>query len=260
MTCALTIAGSDSGGGAGLQADLKTFAAHGVFGLTAVTAVTAQNSIEVAAIHAVPAEIVARQIEVVVSDFGVGAAKTGMLLNAEIIETVAANIAALKVPNLLVDPVMIATSGDRLLSDDAVETLKTHLISLASVVTPNRPEAEILTGRAITSLSDARDAARRMHDLGPAAVIIKGGHLPGPEVVDLLFDGHNLTEFRAPRVETDHSHGTGCTFGAAITAELALGHPLADATHRAKTYVEQCLRHPLPIGQGRGPLNHFWRE
>jgi len=262
MNSALTIAGSDSSGGAGLQADLKTFAAHDVYGVTAVTAVTAQNRRGVTAIHPVPAAIVTKQIEAVFAELRIGAAKTGMLLNIEIIEAVAASIEALKIPNLVVDPVMVATSGDPLLVDDAVTSLKTKLIRLAAVVTPNRPEAEILAGRAVTSLVDARDAARRIHDLGPAAVIIKGGHLPGPEVVDLVYDGHEFIELTGPRVDTDNSHGTGCTFGAAVTAGLALGQTLAAATRQAKTYVEQCLRHAPSSsnGPGRGPLNHFWRE
>ena len=260
MTSALTVAGSDSGGGAGIQADLKTFAAHGVFGLSAVTAVTAQNSVGITGIHAVPAVVVAKQIEAVVSDFGVSAAKTGMLLSAEIIEAVAASIETLAVPHLVVDPVMTATSGDLLLADEAVEALKTELVRRASVVTPNRPEAERLTGRPITSLSETRDAARRIHDMGPRAVIITGGHGRCSDVVDVFYDGHDLIEFGAPRIDTTHSHGTGCTFSAAVAAELALRRTFADATQRAKSYVEQCLRHPLGIGHGSGPLDHFWRE
>ena len=260
MTSALTIAGSDSSGGAGIQADLKTFAAHGVFGLSAVTAVTAQNRVGVTAIHAVPAAIVTNQIEAVVSDFDVGAAKTGMLLTAEIVEAVVACLETLAVPNPVVDPVMIATSGDRLLVEDALNALKTRLVCRASVITPNRPEAELLTGHAITSLADTRDAARRIHDMGAAAVIITGGHAPGPDVVDLLYDGHEFIEFRAPRIPIRNGHGTGCTFGAAVTAELALGRPLAEATRRAQTYVAHCLRYALPAERGQGPLNHFWHE
>lgn len=257
---ALTIAGSDSGGGAGIQADVKTFAAHGVFGLTAVTAVTAQNTVGVSAIHAVPAAVVATQIEVVAADFVIGAAKTGMLVDQEIIETVAACIRALAIENLVVDPVMVATSGDALLVDDAVEALTTKLLPLAAVTTPNRLEAERLTGRAIASLADAREAARQIHDLGPATVIITGGHTPGPNAVDLLYDGSADHELSAPRLDVNAGHGTGCTFSAAVTAHLACGRSVADAASDAKTYVTSCLRHALAIGRGPGPLDHFCRE
>ena len=260
MTTALTIAGSDSGGGAGVQADLKTFAAHGVFGLTAVTAVTAQNSLGVAAVHLVPADIVAAQIEAVVTDFGAGAVKTGMLVNAEIVEAVADRAGALDLPNLVVDPVMAAESGGKLLADDAVATVRTALLPRARVVTPNRREAEVLTGRPIASAAEARDAARRIHDMGPAAVIVTGGHLPGGEVVDVLFDGRDLIELRGARIDTVHRHGTGCTFAAAVAAALALGRTLPEAAQAAKRYVERGLRRAPRIGRGRGPIDHFRRE
>ena len=260
MKTALTIAGSDSGGGAGVQADLKTFAAHDVYGVSAITAITAQNTVEVTAVQAVPPDVVVAQIEAVVSDIGVDAAKTGMLLNAEIVEAVAACVQALGVPRLVVDPVMVAQTGDRLLEDDAVDKLKTDLLRQAYVVTPNRPEAEILAGQAVMSTAEARDAARRIHDLGPAAVILKGGHLSGNEVVDILFDGDTFYEFAGPRVDSRTTHGTGCTFGAAVAALLARGQSLIDATQAAKTYVEGAIRHGFPIGRGQGPLNHFWHE
>ena len=260
MKTALTIAGSDSGGGAGVQADLKTFAAHDVYGVSAITAITAQNTVEVTAVQAVPPDVVVAQIEAVVSDIGVDAAKTGMLLNAEIVEAVAACVQALGVPRLVVDPVMVAQTGDRLLEDDAVDKLKTDLLRQAYVVTPNRPEAEILAGQAVMSTAEARDAARRIHDLGPAAVILKGGHLSGNEVVDILFDGDTFYEFAGPRVDSPTTHGTGCTFGAAVAALLARGQSLVDATQAAKTYVEGAIRHGFPIGRGQGPLNHFWHE
>ena len=256
MTIALTIAGSDSGGGAGVQADLKTFAAHGVFGLSAVTAVTAQNSLGVAAVHPVPARVVASQIAAVVTDFGAQAVKTGMLVNAEIVEAVAACVVDFKLRNLVVDPVLLASRGAPLLDPDGVAALRTRLLPHARVVTPNRPEAEHLTGRAIASAGDAADTARRIYDMGPAAVILTGGHLPGGDVVDILFDGHEVVELRGPRVETVHNHGTGCTFAAAVTAGLALGRPLPDATLAAKRYVEQGLRHAPGIGRGNGPLAH----
>lgn len=260
MTTVLTIAGSDSGGGAGIQADLKTFAAWRVFGLTAVTAVTAQNSLGVTAVHAVPPGIVAEQIRAVVSDFDVRAAKTGMLVDAATVAAVAASLAELRVPNLIVDPVMAATSGARLLADDAIALIRTDLLPQARVVTPNRAEAEVLTGRAIGSVEAAGEAARHLHDMGSGAVIVTGGHLPGADAVDLLFDGRDLVELRSARVETAHGHGTGCTFGAALAALLALGRPLPEAAREAKRYVEQALRHAVRIGRGPGPLDHFWQE
>ena len=260
MTTVLTIAGSDSGGGAGIQADLKTFAAWRVFGLTAVTAVTAQNSLGVTAAHAVPPGIVAEQIRAVVSDFGVRSVKTGMLVDAATVAAVAASLAELRVPNLIVDPVMAATSGARLLADDAIALLRNDLLPQARVVTPNRAEAEVLTGRAVDSVEAAGEAARRLHDMGPGAVIVTGGHLPGADAVDLLFDGRDLVELRSARIETAHGHGTGCTFGAALAALLALGRPLPEAAREAKRYVEQALRHAVRIGRGPGPLDHFWRE
>ena len=260
MKTALTIAGSDSGGGAGIQADLKTFAAHNVYGVCAVTAVTAQNTVGVTAVHPVPADIVVAQIEVVISDIGVDAAKTGMLLNAAIVEAVAASSEAMEIPFLVVDPVMVAKSGDRLVQDDAVELIKTKLLRRAYVVTPNRQEAEVLAGHAITSTATAYDAARRIHDFGPTAVILKGGHAPGDDVIDILYDGQDFLEFRGARIDSTSTHGTGCTFGAAVAASLALGRSLADATQSAKSYVEQAIRHGHLIGHGHGPLNHFWRR
>ena len=256
MTTALTIAGSDSGGGAGVQADLKTFAAHGVYGLCAVTAVTAQNSLGVTAVHPVPAPIVASQIAAVVTDFGAQAVKTGMLVDAGIVEAVAASVEDFKLRNLVVDPVMLASRGAPLLDPDGVDALRTRLLRHARVVTPNRPEAERLTGRAIASVGDAADAARRIYDMGPGAVILTGGHLPGSDIVDILFDGREVIELRGPRVETAHSHGTGCTFAAAVAAGLALGRALPAAARAAKRYVEQGLRRAPGIGRGNGPLAH----
>ena len=232
MKIALTIAGSDSGGGAGIQADLKTFAAHGVYGLSAITAVTAQNTVGVTAWQALPADLVSAQIEAVVSDIGCDAVKTGMLANAAIVEAVAAAIESLDLPNVVVDPVMIAKSGDALLEPEAVAALQTELLPRATVVTPNIPEAEALTGVRIVSLEDARDAARRLMRRGPAAVVIKGGHMQGPDLVDLLFDGERFHEFAGPRVETRNTHGTGCTFASAIAANLAVGHDLPTAVER----------------------------
>ena len=255
---ALTIAGSDSGGGAGIQADLKTFAAHGVFGTSAITAVTAQNTMGVATAHVLPADLVIAQMEAVAADIQVHATKTGMLASAAIVEAVAAAIAELDLPLVVVDPVMLAKSGDRLLDDDALMAMKRELLPRALVVTPNIPEAEVLSGRTIASLDDAREAARRIHALGPSAVVVKGGHRSGDELVDLLFDGRDFHEFRTPRIDTRNTHGTGCTFASAIAARLALGESLVDAVAAAQAYVAGAIRHALAIGHGHGPLDHFW--
>ena len=260
MKTTLTIAGSDSGGGAGIQADLKTFAAHGVYGTSVITAITAQNTLGVTKVHTVPADIVTAQVEAVMSDFGADAAKTGMLATAANVVAVAAAIETFEIPRVVVDPVIIAQSGDRLLEDEAIAVLKAELLRRAYVVTPNTMEAEVLVGRSITSPDDAREAARRIHALGPAAVIVKGGHLPGPEVIDVLYDGHMVIELRCRRVDSHNTHGTGCTFGAAIAANLALGLDLPSAAHSAQTYVAQAMRRAVRIGRGHGPLNHFWRE
>lgn len=258
MKTALTIAGSDSGGGAGIQADLKTFAALGIYGTSAITALTAQNTRGVAGVHLVPAEFVTQQIEVVTSDLGCDAVKTGMLATAAIVEAVAASIEALDLPNLVVDPVMIAKSGDRLLDEDAVRALQSTLLRHARVVTPNIPEAEVLADLTIRSLADMREAARRIMKLRPAAVIVKGGHLPGPTMTDVLFDGDTFVELSEPRVEGRHTHGTGCTFSAALAAHLAHGRSLADAARGAKTYVTEAMRHGIDLGAGHRPLGHFW--
>lgn len=260
MKTVLTIAGSDSGAGAGIQADLKTFVAHGVYGTTAITAVTAQNTLGVSAVLALPADLVTAQIEAVASDIGIDAAKTGMLANAAIIEAVAAAIDTLEIPNVVVDPVITAKSGERLLEAEAISALKTELLRRAFVVTPNAPEAEVLAGIRVASLGDAREAAKRIHALGPTAVIVKGGHLDGPESVDVLFDGHVFTELRAPRLESRHTHGVGCTFAASIAANLALGHPLEEAAKRAKAYISGAIQPGLAVGHGLGTLDHFWNR
>jgi hydroxymethylpyrimidine/phosphomethylpyrimidine kinase len=258
MKRALTIAGSDSGAGAGIQADLKTFAAHGVYGTSAITAVTAQNTVGVTSVQALEADMVIAQIEAVISDIGVDAAKTGMLATAAIVEAVAATVETLEIPFLVVDPVMVAKSGDALLEAEAVDVLKSELLRRAYVVTPNRMEAEFLSGVAVRSLDDARRAAERVQRLGPSAVIVKGGHLSGSEAVDLLFDGRQFLELRSARIETQSTHGTGCTFAAALAANLALGYALHEAAVRAKEYVTGAIRHGLALGRGHGPLDHFW--
>lgn len=255
---AMTIAGSDSGGGAGIQADLKTFAALGVYGTSVVTAITAQNTVGVTGVHPVPVEMVIAQIEAVVTDIGVDAVKTGMLFSGETIEAVAREMAHFKVARLVVDPVMVAKSGDRLLREDAVEALRHSLLPLATVVTPNVPEAETLAGMKIESTEDARRAAKIIIGAGAQAVVVKGGHLPG-NPVDLFYDGVEYREFDGPRIETRNTHGTGCTFASAIAASLARGAEVVEAVEAAKEYVTEALRSSLDVGQGHGPLNHFHR-
>jgi hydroxymethylpyrimidine/phosphomethylpyrimidine kinase len=259
MHTALTIAGSDSSGGAGIQADLKTFAAHGVFGTSAVTAITAQNTVGVTAVRALDADLVTAQIEAVAADIEIAAVKTGMLATAAIIEAVAAAIESLELPNVVVDPVMIAKSGDRLLEPDAVAALIAELLPHAYVLTPNVPEAEALAGMSIPNLKEARRAARRLREMGPGAVVIKGGHLEGAEAIDVLWDGRELVELRSRRIASVHTHGSGCTFASAIAANLALGLPLGRAVADAKAYVSGAIEHAPGIGRGHGPLHHFWR-
>jgi hydroxymethylpyrimidine/phosphomethylpyrimidine kinase len=258
MKRALTIAGSDSGGGAGIQADLKTFAAHGVYGTSAITALTAQNTRGVTGVHVVPSEFVTAQIEAVVADIGCDAVKTGMLASAAIVEVTAAAVESLDLPNLVVDPVMVAKGGDRLLAEDAVHAIKSTLLRLARVVTPNVPEAEVLSGIRIGSLDDMRRAAASILKLGPKAVIVKGGHLDGAQAIDLLIDAHGEHVLTAPRLDVRHTHGTGCTFAAAIAARLALGAPLDEAARLAKEYVTGAMRHGIDVGSGHQPLGHFW--
>ena len=260
MKRALTIAGSDSGAGAGIQADLKTFAAHGVYGISAITALTAQNTLGVAGVHQVPAEFVTLQIETVVADIGCDAVKTGMLATAAIVEAVAAAVEALDLPNLVVDPVMVAKGGDRLLDADAVHALRTALLRLARVVTPNVPEAEVLADMSIASVEDMREAGRRIRKVGPMAVVVKGGHLTSDDAIDLLIDGSGETLLTAPRLNVRNTHGTGCTFAAAIAARLALGQSLDKAVRGAKDYVTGAMRHGIPVGDGHQPLGHFWQN
>jgi hydroxymethylpyrimidine/phosphomethylpyrimidine kinase len=259
MPSVLTIAGSDSSAGAGIQADLKTFAALGVYGTCAITAITAQNTLGVSAVQEMPPGIVAAQIDAVVTDIRPDAVKTGMLASAPIIEVVAAKVREHGLPNLVVDPVMVAKSGDRLLREDAVAALRELLLPLAAVVTPNLPEAEALTGRPVQSEEDVRRAAEEIVRLGARAVVVKGGHRVSPDAVDVLYDGKAFREYSAPRVETTSTHGTGCTFASAIAACLARGMPLADAVGEAKAYLTEALRRAYPIGGGHGPVHHFHR-
>ncbi|HUE86294.1 MAG TPA: bifunctional hydroxymethylpyrimidine kinase/phosphomethylpyrimidine kinase [Vicinamibacterales bacterium] len=259
MKRALTIAGSDSGGGAGIQADLKTFAAHGVYGTSAITALTAQNTRGVIGVHAVPAAFVTLQIEAVAGDIGCDAVKTGMLATSGIVEAVAAAVEALDLPNLVVDPVMIAKGGDRLLDADAVHAIRATLLRWARVVTPNVPEAEVLAGVSIRAFEDMRRAAERILTLGPQAVLVKGGHLLGEESIDLLLDARGEVRLAAPRLAVRHTHGTGCTFAAAIAARLACGDSLEQAARGAKDYVTGAMRHGIDVGGGHQPLGHFWQ-
>ena len=260
MASALTIAGSDSGGGAGIQADLKTFAALGVYGTSAVTAITAQNTIGVSAVLEVPPSMVTAQIDAVASDILIGAVKTGMLASEPIVAAVAEAVERWQLPHLVVDPVMVAKSGDRLLDDGAVTALRTRLLPLAAVVTPNRPEAEALSGLDVRDAAGARRAAEALHALGARAVVIKGGHFEGPRLVNLLFDGRRFLEFETERLETRHTHGTGCTFAAAVAAALATGRDLAAAVQLATDYVAGAVAHGLAVGHGHGPLDHFWNR
>lgn len=254
---ALTIAGSDSGGGAGIQADLMTFAALGVFGTSAITCVTAQNPSSVTGIQPIDPEMVDRQIKAVCDGFPVAAAKTGMLYSAQIIKVVAADDVRQGIPILVVDPVMVAESGARLLKTDAIDTLCAELLPQARVITPNLPEAEILCGHAIASVDELRAAAREIGDRSDVACVVKGGHLPGDEVVDVLYDEGEEQLFKSARVKVEQSHGAGCVFSAAITAYLAKGDLLNDAVGKAKEFVRQALLHAQTTGHHH-PLGFFW--
>jgi hydroxymethylpyrimidine kinase / phosphomethylpyrimidine kinase / thiamine-phosphate diphosphorylase len=256
MPIALTIAGSDSGGGAGIQADLKTFAALGVYGASVITSVTAQNTLEVTGIHDLPAEFVVLQLDTVVRDLPIDAIKTGMLSNPAIIHAVSERLKTLGVGKLVVDPVMVAKGGAALLRKEAEAELIQGLLPLASVVTPNLGEAEVLAAMPIRNLSDMEQAARRIHDKGPRYVVVKGGHLEGPPV-DLLFDGRTFQYFEEERIETKSLHGTGCTFASAIAAELAKGAEVTDAVRRAKAFITTAIRLAEPIGHGFGPTHHL---
>ncbi|HEY7648028.1 MAG TPA: bifunctional hydroxymethylpyrimidine kinase/phosphomethylpyrimidine kinase [Methylomirabilota bacterium] len=253
---ALTIAGSDSGGGAGIQADLKTFSAFRVFGMSALTAVTAQNSLGVQGVFNLPPEFVARQIDSVLSDFGADAVKIGMLSTAAIAEAVAERLRAHRQARIVVDPVMIAKSGDPLLQPDARAALIRAVLPLADVVTPNLHEAAALAGIPVDSEADMEEAARRILALGPRTVLVKGGHLKDA-ATDMLWNGKDLTRFTAPRIDSPNTHGTGCTFSSAIAAGLARGRPLGDAIREAKAYVTAAIREGFAAGRGVGALRHF---
>ena len=254
---ALTIAGSDSGGGAGIQADLKTFAALGVYGMSAITAITAQNTLTVTEVLALPPQMVVRQIDAVAADLPVHAVKIGMLATADIVAAVGTALDRHRFPHVVLDTVMVAKGGARLLDASAVNAIKDRLFPLAEVVTANGPEATALTGVPVRTVADAREAAEQIVGLGARAAVVKGGHLDGP-AIDVLYDGRALTELRAERIDTRHTHGTGCTFASAIAARLALGDALVDATEHAKRYVTEAIRHAPGIGHGHGPLGHLF--
>lgn len=254
---ALTIAGSDSGGGAGIQADLKTFLALGVHGMSAICALTAQNSKGVSAVHDVPVVFVREQILQVATDFEVAAAKTGMLSNPRIVETVADAIKEFAIPNLVVDPVLVSKNQDMLLSEDSIDMLVSRLIPLATVITPNLQEAALLTGMEITDIAGMKEAAKALHALGPAWVLVKGGHLD-LEATDVLYNGEIFAEVTEERIVSFNTHGTGCTLSAAIAAYLAHGLTVPEAVWGAKEYVTGAIRYGLDVGEGYGPTNHGW--
>ncbi len=253
---ALTIAGSDSGGGAGIQADLKTLSAFGVYGLSVITSVTAQNTLGVTGTHDLPPDFVAQQMDAVLSDIQPDGVKTGMLANKFIVQKVAEKLAVYKPEYLVVDPVMIAKGGSPLLKQEAVLFLKERLLPLATLATPNIPEAEVLSGLTIQNVDDMKSAAKTILQTGCKAVLVKGGHLEG-EAIDLLLDGEKESLFTSERIQTQNTHGTGCTISAAILSNLVLGHVLRESVRIAKEFVTEAIRHSIDIGAGHGPLNHF---
>ncbi len=252
----LTVAGSDSGGGAGIQADLKTISALGGFGMTVITALTAQNTLGVQGVYDIPVEFIEKQFDSVASDIDVDAAKTGMLSSSDIIRAVAGKFRQYGIEKIVVDPVMVAKGGGKLLRDDAKETLIRELLPLALVATPNIPEAEVLAGMRISNVDDMRNAAQAIYKLGARNVVVKGGHLSG-DALDLLYDGRIFHPVSSPRIETKHTHGTGCTFASAIATGLAEGRSVREAVTKAKIYVTEAIRFGLAIGGGQGPTNHF---
>ncbi len=259
LPVALTIAGSDSGGGAGIQADLKTFAALGVHGTSAITAITAQNTLGVTDILEVPLAMVGAQIEAVMLDIGARAAKTGMLSSAAIIELVSSAIERYGIRNLVVDPVMVAKGGARLLRDDAVDALRRRLLPLAAIVTPNLPETEVLLGRPIRTLDERRQAARDLVALGARAAVVKGGHTDEQLSIDHYFDGTEMVELQSPRIATANTHGSGCVFSAAMAAWLAKGSDSLAAVHEAKEFITGAIERSLDVGRGHGPVNPMFK-
>ena len=257
MKKVLTIAGSDSSGGAGIQADLKTFAAHGAYGMSVITAVTAQNTLGVTAVQDISPEVIAAQIAAIFDDMGADAVKVGMVSQPETIRVIAAGLKKYLVSPVVIDPVMISKSGYHLLQPEAEQVLVTELLPLATVVTPNIPEAEAILQRKIVELADMEKAARDIHALGPRTVLLKGGHRSG-DATDVFFDGKACIRLEAPRVLTNNTHGTGCTLSSAIAANLAIGMSVADAVVAAKKYITMAIEHALAIGKGVGPTHHFY--
>ncbi|TDX48030.1 bifunctional hydroxymethylpyrimidine kinase/phosphomethylpyrimidine kinase [Orenia marismortui] len=259
MKQALTIAGSDSGGGAGIQADLKTMTAFGVYGASVITAITAQNTLGVQSFEAVSIDLVSKQLDSVLSDLDFAALKTGMLANSKIIKIVAEKVKEYKVNNLVVDPVMVATSGDILLAKEAITIIKDKLIPLAKIITPNLNEAKVLSGRRIDEKLSLEVLASELHKLGCEYVLVKGGHQKGDIAKDLLFDGVDFVEYTAKRVDTKDIHGTGCTLSAAIASNLALGYDIKEAIERSKRYITEAIKAGCKVGKGNNPVNHFTR-
>jgi len=254
----LTIAGSDPGGGAGIQGDLKAIAANGGYALSVLTAVTAQNSLEMSSSFEIPLWMVEAQFQAILSDFKPLAAKTGMLSSRAIVEQVAQRLASSTIKHLVVDPVMLSKSGYALLKPDAIKIFISELLPLASLLTPNIPEAEVLAEMRIRTIAEAKDAARKIVSLGCPAVLVKGGHLPESPGCDILLEGDQLSLFKEGFIQTPHTHGTGCTYSAAIATRLALGHSLHDSVAQAKNYLTAAIKYAPGIGHGQGPLNHFY--
>ena len=256
MKCALSIAGSDCSGGAGIQADIKTFSAHGVFGMSAIVSVVAENTSRVIDIQDITPDMIGKQIDAVFEDIEVSAVKVGMLSSESCMEMVAAKLQQYRPPNVVIDPVMYAKNGCPLMQPEAIGALINWVIPQAFMLTPNIPEAERITGLSISGIPDMEAAARAIHGMGCANVLVKGGHHTG-DAIDVLFDGKGFTHFHSPRIHTKNTHGTGCTLSSAITANLALGYDSSEAVRRAKAYVTTAIRHALPIGKGNGPTHHF---
>ena len=256
MKTALTIARSDSGGGAGIQADLKAFSALGVFGMSVITAITAQNTMEVRGVQNVELKMIQAQIEAVFDDIKVGAVKIGMLSSSDVVEVVANSLKGYQPNDIVLDPVMISKGGHHLLQEEAILALKKTMIPLATMITPNIPEAEVLTGKTIATNQEMKEACLSIHALGAKTVLLKGGHLAG-DANDLFYDGVNFHWFPEKRIETKNTHGTGCTLASAITANLAKGHTLIEAVRLAKQYITMAIKHSLTIGNGHGPVHHF---
>ena len=260
MKTCLSIAGSDCSGGAGIQADLKTFSALDTFGMSVIVSVVAENTATVKSIHEVPCEIIADQIDCVFTDIPPDAVKIGMLPTSEIMRTVAAGLRAYRATPLVVDPVMVAKNGAALMYEEARATLLTEILPLATVLTPNLPEAEVILGRSIATLEEMRAAAADIAALGPASVLVKGGHRMAEDgqAHDVLFSGGRYHDFSAPRIDTPNTHGTGCTLSSAIAAYLARGCDVVEAVERSKSYIQGAIEHALPLGHGNGPTDHFW--